>query len=79
LITTATGDHSNLKIGAEIGTLFLEEAVGGILYGLLIGFLGLKCIRSLKENPQLAVIISLAVVLGGTTGVFMLHISAPQW
>lgn len=77
LIATATGDHSTSEIGTEIGTLFLEEAVGGLLYGLLIGFLGLKCIQSLKENPQLAVIISLAVVMGGTAGAFMLHISAP--
>jgi CPA1 family monovalent cation:H+ antiporter len=77
LIATATGEHSTAEIGAEIGTLFLEEAIGGILYGLLIGFLGLKCIQSLKENPQLAVMISLAVVMGGTAGAFILHISAP--
>lgn len=77
LIATATGEHSATEIGAEIGTLFLEEAVGGLLFGLLIGFLGLKLIQSLKENPQLAVMISLAVVMGGTSGAFMLHISAP--
>ncbi|MGH1384548.1 cation:proton antiporter [Kordia sp.] len=77
LIATATGEHSAAEIGAEIGTLFLEEAIGGLLYGLLIGFLGLKCIQSLKENPQLAVMMSLAVVMGGTTGAFMLHVSAP--
>jgi CPA1 family monovalent cation:H+ antiporter len=77
LIATATGEQSTAEIGAEIGTLFLEEAVGGLLYGLLIGFLGLKCIQTLKENPQLAVMISLAVVMGGTAGAFMLHISAP--
>jgi len=77
LIATVTGEHSSAEIGTEIGTLFLEEAVGGLLYGLLIGFLGLKCIQSLKENPQLAVMITLAVVMGGTAGAFMLHISAP--
>lgn len=77
LIATSTGEHSATEIGAEIGTLFLEEAVGGLLYGLLIGFLGLKCIQSLKENPQLAVMMSLAVVMGGTAGAFMLHVSAP--
>jgi CPA1 family monovalent cation:H+ antiporter len=77
LIATATGEHSTAEIGAEIGTLFLEEAVGGLLYGVAIGFLGLKCIQTLKENPQLAVMITLAVVMGGTAGAFMLHISAP--
>ena len=77
LIATATGVHSSAEIGAEIGVLFLEEVVGGLLYGLVIGFLGLKFIHSLKENPQLAVMISLAIVMGGTAGAFMLHISAP--
>ncbi|MGK0386203.1 MAG: CPA1 family monovalent cation:H+ antiporter [Patiriisocius sp.] len=77
LIATATGEHSTAEIGAEIGTLFLEEAIGGLGYGLVIGFIGLKFIQSLKENPQLAVMISLAVVMGGTAGAFMLHISAP--
>ena len=77
LIATTTGEHSTAEIGAEIGTLFLEEAIGGLLYGLVIGFLGLKCIQSLKENPQLAVMMSLAVVMGGTAGAFMLHVSAP--
>ena len=77
LIATATGEHSTVEIGTEIGTLFLEEAVGGLLYGLAIGFIGLKCIQSLKENPQLAVMITLAIVMGGTAGAFMLHLSAP--
>ncbi|WP_430410460.1 cation:proton antiporter [Kordia sp.] len=77
LIATATGEYNNLEIGAEIGTLFLEEAVGGLLYGLVIGFIGFQCMQSIKENPQLAVIITLAVVMGGTAGAFMLHISAP--
>lgn len=77
LIATATGEHSNTEIGTEIGMLFLEEAVGGLVYGLLIGFLGLKCIQSLKDNPQLAVMITLATVMGGTAGAFMLHTSAP--
>ena len=77
LIAAATGAHSSTEIGTEIGTLFLEEVVGGVFYGLVIGFLGLKCIQSLKENPQLAVMITLAVVMGGTAGAFLLHISAP--
>jgi len=77
LIATATGEHSTTEIGAEIGTLFLEEAIGGLLFGLLIGFIGLKCIKSLESNAQLAVIITLAVVMGGTAFAFILHISAP--
>lgn len=77
LIATASGSHNTGKIGVEIGTLFLEETIGGLTYGLVLGFLGLKLIQSLKDNPQLAVIISLAIVMGGTSGAFMLHVSAP--
>ena len=77
LIATATGEHNASEIGIEIGTLFLEEAVGGIVFGLVVGFIGLKWIQSLNDNPQLAVMISLAVVMGGTAGAFMLHTSAP--
>jgi CPA1 family monovalent cation:H+ antiporter len=77
LIATASGEHNSSEIGAEIATLFLEEVIGGLVYGLFIGFLGLKCVQALKENPQLAVMITLAVVMGGTAGAFMLHISAP--
>jgi CPA1 family monovalent cation:H+ antiporter len=77
LIATAMGEQNVTEISTEIGTLFLEEAVGGLVYGLVIGFLGLKFIKSLKDNPQLAVMITLAVVMGGTAGAFMLHVSGP--
>ncbi|WP_159020899.1 cation:proton antiporter [Algibacter sp. L3A6] len=77
LIAAATGELSNTEIGTEIGLLFLEEAVGGLFYGFVIGFLGLKCIQSLTENPQLAVMITLAVVMGGTAGAFLMEVSAP--
>lgn len=77
LIATATGEYNQSEIGAEIGTLFLEEAVGGLLYGLLIGFIGLKLIKSLKDNSNLAVMISLAVVMGGYTIASMIHVSGP--
>lgn len=77
LVATATGVHSQSEIGAEIGTLFLEEAVGGLIFGLVIGFLGLKLIKSSKDNSNLAVMISLAVVLGGYTIASMIHVSGP--
>ncbi|MEO9503381.1 cation:proton antiporter [Nonlabens ulvanivorans] len=77
IIASVTGEFNSTEIGTEIGILFLEEAVGGILYGLLIGFIGLKCMQSLNDNPQLAVMMSLAVVMGGTAGAFLMHTSAP--
>ncbi len=77
LLATATGDYNQAEISKEIGTLFLEEAIGGIVYGLVIGFIGLQFIKSLKDNPHLSVMISLAIVMGGYAGASMLHVSGP--
>ncbi len=77
LIATATGAHDQAEIGKEIGALFLEEAVGGIVYGLVIGFIGLQFIQSLKDNPHLSVIMSLAIVMGGYAGASIMHTSGP--
>ena len=77
LLATATGNHDQAEISKEIGALFLEEAVGGVVYGLVIGFIGLQFIKSLKDNPHLSVMISLAIVMGGYAGASMLHVSGP--
>ena len=77
IIAMATGNYDQAEVGKEIGTLFLEEAVGGVVYGLAIGFIGLQFIKSLKDNPHLSVIMSLAIVMGGYAGASMLHVSGP--
>jgi len=77
LLATATGGHNQADISKEIGSLFLEEAVGGVVYGLAIGFIGLQFIKSLKDNPHLSVMMSLAIVMGGYAGASMLHVSGP--
>ncbi|KAA1246810.1 sodium:proton antiporter [Aquimarina sp. RZ0] len=78
LILTGMGEHHGEgSIGSEIGKLFLEEAVGGIVYGALLGFIGYQGIKSVKENPQLAVMISLAIVMGGYAVASLIHVSGP--
>lgn len=78
LILTGMGGHQGEgSIGSEIGKLFLEEAVGGIAFGALLGFIGYRCIKSVKENPQLAVMISLAIVMGGYSFASLIHVSGP--
>ncbi|WP_438425568.1 cation:proton antiporter [Aquimarina macrocephali] len=78
LILAGMGEHPiEGSIISEIGKLFLEEAIGGILYGGLLGFIGYQSIKSVKDNPQLAVMISLAIVMGGYAFASLIHVSGP--
>ena len=77
LLADMSGYPTDSSLGAEIGKLFLEEALGGIIYGLVLGYIGYSCIKSIKENPQLAVMISLAVVMGGYAMASIIHVSGP--
>ncbi|WP_299898615.1 sodium:proton antiporter [uncultured Aquimarina sp.] len=65
------------SVGAEIGKLFMEEAIGGIVYGIVLGFIGYHSIKSVEENPQLSVMISLAIVMGGYSLASLIHVSGP--
>lgn len=55
---------------------FLVEAGGGVLLGLVIGWLGFRAMRSIDEyNVEL--LISLAIVMGGYSFAQWLHVSGP--
>ena len=68
-----TGQDFSLAEGAR---LFAIEAGGGMLVGLLFGFLGFQAMRSMDEYA-LEVTITLAVVMGGYALCTALHISGP--
>lgn len=57
-------------------TLFGQEAVGGILLGLGIGWLGYRLVASI-DNYQVEVLITLAVVMGGYTLAHYIRVSGP--
>jgi CPA1 family monovalent cation:H+ antiporter len=56
--------------------LFLQEAGGGMLLGLVAGWIGYRAMRSIDEY-NVEVMISLAVVMGGYALAAQLHISGP--
>jgi len=56
--------------------LFSQEAIGGLLLGLAIGYIGYKLIASI-DNYQVEVLITLAVVMGGYTLAHFMHVSGP--
>jgi CPA1 family monovalent cation:H+ antiporter len=56
--------------------LFLHEAVGGVLFGGLIGYIVYRMIKSI-EQYQVEVMLTLALVIGGSAMASELHVSAP--
>ncbi|MEM7368927.1 MAG: sodium:proton antiporter [Bacteroidota bacterium] len=65
------------SIAVEISLLFVEEAIGGLLYGMILGFAGYRLIKAVFDSPQLAVLCSLAVVMTGSALAESMHVSAP--
>lgn len=68
--------HSE-SVSFEILTLFAEEAIGGILFGLALGFLGWRLVKSVQENAHLSVLLTLAIVMGGYAFASLIHTSGP--
>jgi CPA1 family monovalent cation:H+ antiporter len=60
----------------QIALLFLQEAVGGILAGGFIGFVGYRLMKSI-DHFQTEILISLAMVMGGYTLCHFMHVSGP--
>ncbi|WP_428656063.1 cation:proton antiporter [Runella sp.] len=60
----------------EIARLFIIEAGGGIIFGLLLGYLMYRLLRSINHY-QTEVIITVAGVMGGYLLAHELHVSGP--
>jgi CPA1 family monovalent cation:H+ antiporter len=69
----ASGPHPDV---ASAVLLFVREAAGGILYGLLLGYAGYQMLRRV-DNYQVEVLITLALVMGGYALATDLEISGP--
>lgn len=74
LLGIATGEGEATVL--SIGSLFIQEAIGGAIYGLLIGGLCFYMLRSVN-NYQVEVLLTLALVMGGYALATALHISGP--
>lgn len=61
---------------ADIAGLFVQEAFGGILAGLVIGYAGYRLMKSI-DHFQTEILISLAMVMGGYSLCHYLHVSGP--
>jgi CPA1 family monovalent cation:H+ antiporter len=59
-----------------IAVLFLEEALGGIAFGLAIGYVTYLLLRSV-DHYQVEVLLTLGLVFGGNALASRLHVSGP--
>jgi CPA1 family monovalent cation:H+ antiporter len=67
------GDELSLT---RILALFAREALGGALFGLAVGYVGYRVLRSI-DDYSVEVLITLAVVVAGYAVAERLHVSAP--
>jgi Na+:H+ antiporter len=59
-----------------VAELFLVEVIGGIVLGLALGWITYRLLKSI-DNYDIEVIITIALVMGGTVIAQQLHLSAP--
>ena len=71
-VTTGTQGIS----AASVAALFFKEAVGGLIFGLLIGAMAYWMLKSV-ESYQVEILITLALVTGGFALADVLHLSGP--
>ncbi len=74
LLSLAT-NPDGVSAGGALG-LFLQEAVGGVVVGLGLGYLAYLMLRSV-DNYQVEILITLALVTGGYALAMALHTSGP--
>jgi CPA1 family monovalent cation:H+ antiporter len=60
----------------HVAGLFVQEAGGGLIVGLLLGYVGSKSIKGINDY-KVTVMITVAIVMGGYLITRYLHISGP--
>lgn len=74
-IATNSGADSSISAG-QIALLFAEEAIGGIIFGFVIGYITYLMLKSVN-NYQVEILLTLALVMGGYALATRLHVSGP--
>lgn len=77
-VTLLTVAHKGLEHLSfwQTGWLFIREAMGGILWGFILGFAGFFILKTI-DNYQLEVLITIVMVMGGYSFAQWLGISGP--
>jgi Na+:H+ antiporter len=75
IFNIASSSSANVEV-LEIVKLFGKEVIGGIVLGLILGWITYRMMKSI-DDYEVEVIITLAAVMGGTLLAHQLHLSAP--
>ncbi len=75
-IAMGGSDHGGAVDALSVGKLFLEEAVGGAVLGLIAGYAGYRAMHRIDEH-NLEVLITLALVMVTYALAIRLHMSGP--
>ncbi|OIQ29929.1 MAG: sodium:proton antiporter [Bacteroidetes bacterium MedPE-SWsnd-G2] len=75
IFNIASSTTGNIEV-LEIVELFGVEVIGGIVLGLILGWVAFKMMKSI-DNYEVEVIITIALVMGGTVLAHWWHMSAP--
>ena len=74
LLGIATG-AAELTV-SHVLLLFLEEAVGGTIFGLIIGYITYRMLKSV-DSYDVEILLTLALVAGGSALASAIHVSGP--
>jgi CPA1 family monovalent cation:H+ antiporter len=72
---SSSGNGATLGVG-DVAQLFLKEAVGGAVLGLIAGYVGYRAMYQV-DDYNLEILISLAVVMLSYSAAIALHMSGP--
>jgi len=75
-VAAAMAAQHHAPDGGFIVELLLREALGGVAYGLALGYLTYRLLKSI-DSYQEEVLLTLAAVLGGYSLSHVLHVSGP--
>lgn len=82
VVFTAILSIATMMEGTEVSAegileLLGVEALGGLAYGLALGWLGWQMIRSIADDPKICVMLTLAIATGGYSLAASLGVSGP--
>lgn len=75
LLQLAQGSEVDITF-RNVAGLFVQEMIGGLVVGLLLGYIGSQGIKRINDY-QVTVLITVAIVMGGYMVTRFLHISGP--